>query len=216
MKNLIIILNADLVCIEETKTTAPTKRFLKSMTDGRLDTWRWLDVVGLSGGIVAGWNSKTFELTQESIQRHTISLVLSSLNSSVTWLAHYLASFLQSAFFSHLALYRIYMPAAPSNKAECWKDLDNIRTSLQRLPWLISGDSNSTLLDSDSYNCVGDLASGGTFTDFMRKHERIGPPLSNKAFTWRKGTSLLDWTNSLTRPPGALYTQIRLKKLDEP
>lgn len=61
IKNKIINVLCDIVCLQETKKDNFDNQFIKKICPGNIDAFEFLPSVGSSGGILMAWNSRLFE-----------------------------------------------------------------------------------------------------------------------------------------------------------
>lgn len=86
VKILILTFEMDLICLQETRMANLSQQLFRSMGAGHINNWVWLNLVGFSGEVFVGCNSKVLTKKKDWIGDHSISVSIASVKTGSTWL----------------------------------------------------------------------------------------------------------------------------------
>ncbi|GMI98812.1 hypothetical protein HRI_003550500 [Hibiscus trionum] len=121
---------------------------------------------GKSGGLLSVWDKSDFQLDKFIVKSKFI--YLNGKWSNKEW---------------KLALVNIYSPNAPSDQAQLWKELLELKNADEAL-WLLGGDFNATISRDERAGCSGNTFGCANFIDFISQGHFIDLPMVGKNFTW--------------------------------
>ena len=123
LKEVLLKENIDIICLQETKKTDFTKRFLNTISV-KFNIWKWLPANGTAGGIMIGLNSNCFSILSWYIGLYSITVGLINMQDNNKW-----------------ALTVVYGPTNNNLRKKFWAELDSIQHAWKG-PWVVCGDFN--------------------------------------------------------------------------
>ena len=139
----------DVIGIQETIRSDFSDAELASLVGGLPFVWHWIPAVGLSGGILIGANSESFEVGQIDSGSHFASLQLHQRDCNFKWEA--------------IVVY------GPANHRGAHVFLEELSSKVRSssLPVVVAGDFNLTRSPADNSNGNFDPILGNLFNDWI-------------------------------------------------
>ncbi|RCV30905.1 hypothetical protein SETIT_6G133200v2 [Setaria italica] len=143
-------------------TTPPPSAFLPRNLDAYLE----VDATNTWGGMITAWDSTAFTATSSLLQRHSLTVFLSSTASDYSF-----------------AVTNVY---APSNRNDSPAFLVELRALATHIPgcWLLAGDFNLTRSAADNSNGSFHSPLSTAFNSTIDHLSLIDLPLLDRLYTW--------------------------------
>ncbi|XP_020262628.1 uncharacterized protein LOC109838607 [Asparagus officinalis] len=154
----------DIICLQETKLNTVTESILKSL-GGNLFDWSFVPSEGSSGGIMIGWNSSSWKMLQEKVDKYVLTVVLQSKKNNFKW-----------------TLSSVYGPHCNKERMVFWQELKDIKNTFSG-PWIVVGDFNVTSNSSERKGKSNYRREMEEFNDIINELELIDSPLHGRKFT---------------------------------
>ncbi|GMI98291.1 hypothetical protein HRI_003498400 [Hibiscus trionum] len=146
---------------------------------------------GRSGGLLSIWDKSDFQLDKSIVNSRFI--YLNGKWSNKEW---------------KIALINIYSPNVPSDQAQLWKELIDLKNADEAL-WLIGGDFNVISSRDERAGCSGTSFGCANFIDFISQGHFIDLPMVGKNFT------LFGPNNKRSRLDGFLFDESLLSNIGD-
>jgi exonuclease III len=155
----------DIVCLQETKKEAISKRMVCSMLGGGFEDFVFLPSVGTRGGILLAWKSHVCSVLATRIDAFSVSAQFDSDGGSPWWFTG------------------VYGPQTDDLKVQFLQELRSVREACVG-PWAVGGDFNLIYLAEDKNNNNLDRAMMGRFRRALSDLQLKELPLLGRKFTW--------------------------------
>jgi len=139
---------------------------INEMLRAGFSSFSYLPAVGASGGVLIACRSPDFSLSQLSVGKFSVSVLLTANDGTEPW-----------------CLTGVYGPQPDADKVEFLNELRSIQTSIS-CPWMIAGDFNLILDATDKNNLNLNRRNMGRFHRFVDEMELKDVPLHGRYFTW--------------------------------
>ncbi|GJT18906.1 RNA-directed DNA polymerase, eukaryota [Tanacetum coccineum] len=154
------------VGIQESKLLSCDKNVIRSLWPRNYINFAVSNSVGASGGIITIWDSRTFTMEQNFIDRFFVGVVGSWVGSC-----------------NKIGLLNVYAPQCSSLKEILWSSIESLINSVN-VTWVVFGDFNVVRSQDERSGCSFDSGEAGVFNDFLSRTGLFGLPLwGRRAFT---------------------------------
>lgn len=158
--------NADIVCLQETKRESFSTSILMQTLGPEYLTFAFLPASDTRGGILVAWRASHCSVLDHHIGDFSVSVkVCLHGNTSSWWLTN------------------VYGPQSDDDKVSFLNELRSFR-SIHGGPWTVVGDFNMIYLASDKNNQNINKRNLGRFKHFINEHELKDISLRGRLFTW--------------------------------
>ena len=154
-----------IVCLQETKKEATSRRMVMSMLGGDFDEFVTLPAVGTRGGILVAWKSSVCKALDIRVDVFSVSVRFDHVDDSPWWFTG------------------VYGPRLDAMKVQFLQELRNVCQGCQG-PWIVGGDFNLIYRAEDKNKDNVDRAMMGCFRQFLNDMELSEVALMGRKFTW--------------------------------
>lgn len=147
VRDVIMSVNADIVCIQETKIANMSQHLLLSVLGSAYDKSIVLPAIGTRGGILLAWRGNVCQAIASRVDTFLVSMLFAEQEGRNWWFTG------------------VYGPQEDNEKVLFLQELRDIR-SLCSGPWLVAGDFNLIYQAADKNNNNLDRAMMGSFRKF--------------------------------------------------
>lgn len=165
VRDVIMSVNADIVCIQETKIANMSQHLLLSVLGSAYDKSIVLPAIGTRGGILLAWRGNVCQAIASRVDTFLVSMLFAEQEGRNWWFTG------------------VYGPQEDNEKVLFLQELRDIR-SLCSGPWLVAGDFNLIYQAADKNNNNLDRAMMGRFRKFLGDTEVKEIPLVGRSYTW--------------------------------
>lgn len=165
VRDMIASTRPEVVCLQETKKEAISRRMVMTTLGGDFDEFLVLPASGTRGGILLAWKRNTCKALSTRVDAFSISVQFEQEGGSPWWLTG------------------VYGPQLDAQKIQFLQELRLIRQNCVG-PWAIGGDFNLIYQAEDKSNGNLDRAMMGRFRRFLGDLELHEIALLGRKFTW--------------------------------
>lgn len=165
IRALIVSLNPELICLQETKIQHMTTATLWSTLGTQLDQHTCLPAEGTRGGILIAWKSTALQSITTRIDGFSVSILFRNPDGVQWWFTG------------------VYGPQPDAQKVLFLEELRNLHAA-RTGPWLVGGDFNLIYRAADKNNNNVNRAMMGRFRRFLNEVELKEIELLGRRFTW--------------------------------
>lgn len=158
--------NCCLCALQETKVEVYDVMFLRQLDAGNSFMWDGINSMGMSGGLLSGYNNLMWRRVWVEHQQYTITTKLELKGTHFT-----------------LCFTNVYGAPDRAGKIHFFQELYDAAAMVDG-PWLIGGDFNCTLYPWERQNCVGSRRDTSKFQEWVMENALTGVELTGKKFTW--------------------------------
>ena len=165
VRDMVLSTRPDLVCLQETKKEAISRRMVMSMLGSEFDNFIFLPAQGTRGGILLAWKGTVCNVINSRIDSFSVSLLIAHGGDTPWWFTG------------------VYGPQSDNLKLAFIQELRTIRASCSG-PWAVGGDFNLIYRAEDKNNSNLDRAMMGRFRRLLNDLELKELELLGRRYTW--------------------------------